>query len=210
MPAMYDLTGKRFGRLTVICRVGSKHKEVLWRCICDCGKKTDVTSSNLRYGHTKSCGCLRSDVPSAISKKHGLYGTHIYRTYYNMKNRCYNPNYYLFKSYGGKGITVCDEWLGENGLSEFYKWSMNNGYDESLSIDRIDNSKGYSPENCRWATMKEQQNNRTNNHLITINGVCRTLKQWSEKTGIPYNRLMSISIRKGDSAVCEVISHESI
>lgn len=103
-----------------------------------------------------------------------------------MKNRCYNPNYYLFQHYGGKGVTVCDEWLGENGLKNFAEWSLANGYSDTLSIDRIDNRKGYSPSNCRWVSMVDQQNNRSNNHIIIYNGESHTMAEWSRITGIPY------------------------
>ena len=186
-----DLTGKKFGRLTVLKQSGTKHKECVWECMCDCGNKTNVISSNLRKGHTKSCGCLNTERTKQANTKHGLYGTKIHSTYYNMKNRCYNPNYYLYKHYGGKGITVCDEWLGENGLSNFYNWSLKNGYADDKSIDRIDNEKGYCPENCRWTTMKQQQNNRTNNRIITVNGNSHTMKEWSEITGIGYGTIQS-------------------
>lgn len=191
----YELTGCRFGKLTVIEESGRKHKEVVWKCVCDCGKTTNVISSNLRTGHTKSCGCLVVDATKAANTKHGLYGSRIHRTYFNMKNRCYNPNYYLFKSYGGKGITVCNDWIGENGLINFFEWSMKNGYDDRLSIDRIDNEKGYSPENCRWATMKEQQNNRTNNHYITIDGERRTMRQWCDLHEINYPQFQNMIYR---------------
>lgn len=205
MSNKYDLHGTRFGRLLVIEESGRKHKEIVWKCKCDCGKYADVTSSNLRSGHTKSCGCLQIDRTKASNTKHGLYGSPIHRTYYNMKNRCYNPHYHLFFHYGGKGITVCDEWLGEKGLENFTEWSKSHGYSPYLSIDRIDNSKGYSPSNCRWVDMKAQQNNRTNNHIINISGISRTLKQWSEICKIPYFRLLNISRKRGDARVAEEI-----
>lgn len=186
MSKAIDLTGKRFGRLMVIKRVGTRHRECLWECKCDCGKSIDTISSNLRTGHTKSCGCLVMERTKETNTKHGLYGTRIHGIYTNMKTRCYNPKYYLFHRYGGRGISVCDEWLGENGLKNFYNWSMNNGYSEHMSIDRIDNDKGYRPDNCRWVSMKQQQNNRTNNRIITVNGEAHTMREWSEIRKINY------------------------
>ena len=180
-----DLTGQRFGDLLVLEECGKKRKEIAWKCICSCGKTTVVPGYYLRTGHTKSCGCkVASPRPKSFFYKH--HKEKIARAYINMKTRCYNSNYYLYKNYGGNGITVCDDWLGENGFENFYNWSFNNGYEEKLSIDRIDNSKGYSPDNCRWVTMKEQQNNRTNNRMLTANGETHTMSEWSEISKIPY------------------------
>lgn len=180
-----DLTGMRFGNLIVLEECGRKRKEVQWKCLCSCGNITYVPGYCLRTEHTTSCGCMKGKkTPKSFRYIHNK--DHINRAYTNMKTRCYNPNYYLFKHYGGKGITICDEWIGKDGFENFYKWSMQNGYKPSLSIDRIDNSKGYSPDNCRWVTMKEQQNNRTNNRLITANGETHTMAEWAEISGIPY------------------------
>ena len=207
MSRAIDLTGKCFGRLVVIRQAGHKRKELAWECLCDCGEKCVSCGYDLRSGKKTDCGNHRKEKLSASNKKHGLYGSKIHSTYYNMKNRCYNPKYYLFEHYGGKGITVCEEWLGEHGLENFYQWSIENGYQENLSIDRIDNSNGYSPENCRWVTMKTQQNNRTNNRLITINGQTKTMKQWADYYGASYSAIQS-KIYKGVpdvQAVLEVV-----
>ena len=154
--------------------------------MCDCGKTVVVSGYNLRSGKTKSCGCYMIDQTKKANTKHGMFGTSIYRTYSNMKNRCYNPNYYLYKDYGGRGISVCDEWLGNNGFSNFYEWSKENGYRPDLSLDRIDCDGNYSPQNCRWVDMVTQQNNRRNNHMITANGETHTMAEWSRITNIPY------------------------
>lgn len=183
-----DLTGKRFGKLVVIRENGRKRKEVQWECLCDCGKKVDVSGYNLRTGHTTSCGCMKGHTESHSFRYQHRHDP-IASIYTNMKTRCYNPNYYLFHHYGGKGITLCDEWLGENGFENFYRWSLLHGYQPGLSIDRIDNSKGYSPDNCRWVNMKEQQNNRTNNRLITAHGETHTMAEWSAISGICYGTL---------------------
>lgn len=184
-----DLTGRNFGRLVVIREAGRKRKEVAWECLCKCGKTVVVNGYALRSGHTQSCGCYAVDRAKAENTKHGMFGTLIYRTYANMKNRCYNPNYYLFKHYGGKGVSVCETWLGDNGFDNFYQWSLLNGYREGLSIDRIDNSKNYCPENCRWVDMTTQQNNRTNNRVITVNGETHTMAEWSRIKGIKYETI---------------------
>ena len=189
MSKKIDLTGKCFGRLTVVCEAGRKHKEITWKCICDCGKTTIVPGYQLRSGKTKSCGCYMVDQTKKANTKHGMFGKPIYRTYFNMKNRCYNPNYYLYKDYGGRGISVCDEWLGENGFSHFYEWAKKNGYQPGLSLDRIDCNGNYSPQNCRWTNMVVQQNNRRNNHIITANGKTHTMAEWSRITGIPYRTI---------------------
>ena len=106
-----------------------------------------------------------------------------------MIRRCHDPRRKDYHKYGARGITVCDEWLGENGFQNFRKWSFENGYSEKMSIDRIDNEKGYSPDNCRWTTMTVQQNNRTNNRMITVNGITDTMANWSRKSGIPYSTM---------------------
>ena len=120
--------------------------------------------------------------------------TRLYRIWEGMKQRCYNTNRPAYRIYGGRGITVCDEW--KNSFQAFYKWSMSNGYRDDLSIDRIDNDKGYSPENCRWATRKEQQNNCSNTIKVEINGTQKSLRQWAEETGIYFNTLYK-RYRKG-------------
>lgn len=159
MGRLIDLTGQRFGRLVVIERAGSSTSGfALWRCRCDCGKEIVVRGPLLRNGTTKSCGCFRSEVSRDSNTTHGQYGTRLYRIWYAMKTRTTNPHSENYKNYGGRGITVCPEWL--NDFAAFQMWALSHGYQDDLSIDRIDNDKGYSPDNCRWATAKEQRHNR--------------------------------------------------
>lgn len=140
-----------------------------------------------------------------VSTTHGAFGTHLYRAYTNMKTRCYNPHYYLYRHYGGKGITVCQEWLGNNGFENFRSWALQNGYSEELSIDRIDNALGYSPQNCRWVGMRTQQNNRTNNRMITANGETRTMAEWSRVSCIPYATIQSRLMSGWDEAAAVTV-----
>lgn len=182
-----DLTGCRYGMLTVIGFAGrSSSGNARWFCLCDCGKETVVQASALRSGLTNSCGCLRRKVASELHKTHEQRFTRLYAIWSNMKRRCQNRNNPSYKWYGAIGTTVCEEWRD---FEPFYKWAMANGYRDDFTIDRIDNSKGYSPDNCRWATAKEQSNNKRNNCLIEYNGKTQTISQWAEEYGLMYATL---------------------
>ena len=165
MSALKDLTGQRFGRLVVIGREGSTTKGLAtWRCLCDCGKETVTKGSCLRLGEAKSCGCWRGEVGRKHLTTHGRSRTRLWSVWCSMKDRCYNPRNKSYNRYGGRGITVCVEWRSD--FQAFYEWAIVNGYDENATkgqctIDRIDNDKGYSPDNCRWVDMKTQRHNRS-------------------------------------------------
>lgn len=174
--------GRRFERLEIIEYV----KGGRFICKCDCGNMTKVVPKNLLDGAIKSCGCLSIE----NSTTHGESKTRLYGILNGMKQRCYNPNTENYDDYGGRGITVCDEWLEDYTI--FRDWAMNNGYSEELSIDRIDNDKGYFPENCRWATDSIQNSNRRPNKkprnkiLWKINGETKPMTEWCEQYGLSY------------------------
>jgi hypothetical protein len=183
-----DLTGQRFGRLICIKDIGrNRFNEAIWECICDCGNTTNVDSSKLRKGNTRSCGCLQRERARESNFTHGLQfdkdgkTNRIYGIWRRMKQRCEDVNSSDYSRYGGRGIKVCDEWLE---FLPFYNWAIENGYRDNLSIDRISNEGDYEPSNSRWATRKEQNNNKRNNHLITYNNETKTLTQWAEQIGI--------------------------
>lgn len=196
MVKMIDLTGKRFGRLTVIEQSSSTERGLArWLCKCDCGNYCVSAGVDLRRGHVKSCGCLQKEQAKAVKTKHGLRYTKLNGIWKSMKKRCHNENELSYSNYGGRGITVCDEWKED--FQAFYDWAMANGYRNGLSIDRIDVNGNYCPENCRWATRKEQNNNTRSNHLLTYNGETHTMSEWAEITGMGYGTLQSRINRYG-------------
>lgn len=191
-----DLTGQRFGRLTVIERVENHGTEVAWKCQCDCGNTTKVSGHNLLRGATRSCGCLHKEAlakaRSICHMQHGGKGEKLYVTWQNMRKRCKNPNDKNYKNYGGRGILICEEW---NDYAKFREWATSNGYTpdlrgQALSIDRIDVNGNYEPSNCRWVNSKVQNNNRRNNKHITFDGETLTIAQWAERVGVNYQTLI--------------------
>lgn len=193
MPKVNDLTGKRFGKLTVIQRAeNDKYSHARWLCKCDCGNTKVVNGFNLCKGYTKSCGCYNSEIASERTKKvmtkHGFYNTKLYKIYSGMKNRCYNKQSKNYKNYGMRGIRICDEWL--NDYMCFHDWAMNNGYSDGMTIERNDVDGNYEPSNCKWITLHEQQFNKTDTHYLTYDGKTQSIAEWSIETGIKYSTLV--------------------
>lgn len=183
-----DITGNKYGKLTV---TGFSHRNknyrYYWKCKCDCGNEKIVERSQLKNEKTKSCGCLVKERATEANITHGMSGTKIYKIWYGMKTRCYNSVSPKYKNYGARGIEICDEWL--NSFETFYIWSMDNGYKEGLTIDRIDVNGNYEPSNCRWVDNKVQANNKTNNVYIIYNNKTQTLIQWCEELGLEPGKI---------------------
>lgn len=152
-----DLSGRRFGRLVAIRDVGSVRNRRIWECKCDCGNYTNVPATSLITGGTKSCGCLQQQTRVDSNVKHGFCGTRLYRIWKGMKSRCLYPSSTDYKWYGARGISVCREW---EKFEPFAEWALSNGYSDDLTLDRIDNDGDYTPCNCRWATISEQNKNK--------------------------------------------------
>lgn len=178
--------GKKFGRLTVEKAFRTRDKNgralIKWTLRCDCGNKVTIAPSKAVNGVQQSCGCLAHEMIGERSRKHGESHTRLFYLWVNMRYRCYDPKNKRYANYGGRGIKVCDEW--NNDYATFAKWARENGYRDDLTIDRIDVNGDYTPENCRWATWEEQANNKTNNHLLTIDGETKTMTQWAKQYGI--------------------------
>lgn len=176
-----DLTGKRFGKLIAVSIDHRKGCRTYWKCVCDCGNSRIVSTDHLRNGDTTDCGCYRKHI--SHYEKHGMSQTRLYTIWSLMKRRCLNSSTKEYKSYGGRGITLCDEWLESK---SFIDWALDNGYSDNLTLDRIDNDGNYCPENCRWVSRKVQSENRRSNRFITYNGETKTITQWAEDNGLKY------------------------
>lgn len=175
-----DITRKNFGRWTVISfSHNGKDKSPYWLCLCSCGTSKIIRGQSLKAGASKSCGCLRDEIIIKMKVSHGMRWSSIYQKWCSMIYRCTNPNSSAFKNYGGRGIAVCKSWLK---FENFYR-DMGD-CPKGLTLERIDNNIGYIKHNCKWATRKEQQNNRRCSTLISFNGKTLTLTQWAEELGI--------------------------
>ena len=212
MAEFVDISGQEFGRLFTVGYAGtmrSKSGRSLgpsYVCICSCGKQLIVRGASLLNGNSKSCGCMRTETLKRMGKEsiqkilanpkwrghhvHDGRRTELYSHWCAMKARCNNKNSANWHSYGGRGIKVCDEWQT---FPAFRDWAMANGYKDGLTIDRIDNDKGYEPSNCRWVTMKQQSRNTSRNLYFTIDGVRKSFSEWCEEYNVPsraiYQRL---------------------
>lgn len=189
-----DLTGIKFGRLTVVREAISKHPgRPEWECLCECGNVVFVTTPSLRRGATKSCGCFHKDRLKETASTHGLTHdkngrkTRLYVAWINMKGRCYKVNGKDYKYYGERGIKVCVEWL--HSYENFYNWAIHNGYKDNLTLDRIEVNGNYEPNNCRWATQEVQVNNSRRNRYIILNGRKQSLSRWCKEFEVGYDKV---------------------
>lgn len=183
MSKIRNLTGQKFGKLTVCNEYLRKKGQTYWLCKCECGNTKYVALSNLSSNKITSCSkCLTKEISLNFTPKR------LFNIFAHMKQRCYNPKSCNYNNYGGRGIKICDEWLNDS--KKFYAWAKENGYKDNLTIDRINVNGNYEPANCRWLTLKEQQNNRTNNRKITINNVTKTASQWAEYYNITHEGFM--------------------
>jgi len=181
-----DLTGKVFGKLTVLKEAARRNGRIVWLCLCECGNKSIIQTSNLTNGHTKSCQCLRRS-------KNGSSQLDVYNIWKGMIARCHKPQNEAYEDYGGRGIVVCKRW---HNIANFIA-DMKERPSSQHTIDRIDNNKGYSPNNCRWATRVEQGRNKRNNKIIKINGVEKCLSEWVEQYKTQHSMVYARIFRRG-------------
>lgn len=189
------MIGRKFGKWSVIGGLKKKGYTPFYKCKCECGTERFVNYYDLRSGKSTNCGCVRKETCRRLQFKHGFSNTRLERIYVGIKSRCYNPNQESYKRYGARGIRMCDEWF--NDPKTFYMWATENGYDDKLSIERIDVDGDYEPGNCRWATRHEQARNKSNNIIVTINGETKCLKDWSKEIDVPYSTLTKKIREKG-------------
>lgn len=188
-PNVVNMTGRTYGRLTVLERSDNdKRGNAMWLCKCECGNVKAILGGSLRQGSTRSCGCMLSELSkrrmTELLTKHGFSGKKLYSVYRAMRERCEKQTCKSYGNYGGRGISVCDEWKNDRAL--FFEWALKNGYQEGLQIDRIDVNGDYSPTNCRWITPQQNMNNVRKNIRFEHNGEIHTLAEWSSISGLPY------------------------
>ena len=184
MGKFQDLTGKRFGKLVALePQKREGQRSYYWLCKCDCGNNTIVLTNRLVSGKTKSCSCKKFEVGKEGAKYYHKNYVRLYSIWAKLRSRCERKNDNAYQNYGGRGISVCEEW---HSFENFMNWAIANGYSDKLTIDRIDNNGNYEPSNCRWADRMQQANNTRANRLLTYNGKTMTLSEWARELGI-YN-----------------------
>lgn len=187
MSVKIDLTGKTFGNLTVLrLAVDEPRKKKKWLCQCGCGREIVVSASNLKSGHSQQCRTCQLKAVQTGNVTHNQSGTKLYRVWNGIKTRCENPNSKSYPEYGGRGITLCPEW---HDAATFLEWAWANGYHEGLEIDRIDNDRGYSPDNCHWIPRKNNANNKRSSKYVEHGGEKRTVSEWASFFGVNYKNL---------------------
>jgi len=184
-----DIIGKKYNKLTCVKKDENKDKRYyIFRC--DCGNEKSIIAQNVVGGYSTSCGCVKS---KGNNTKHGGKGTRLYHIWKSMRERCNNPNTNRHHIYHDRGIRICEEW---DDFSVFREWALSSGYSETLTIDRVDGNLGYCPDNCRWATYREQANNSSNAKMITYNGKTQSQSAWGREFGI-HQSTISDRVRKG-------------
>ncbi len=200
-----DMTGQRHGRLSVIEMAGhNKHRQRLWRCVCDCGETTEVLGFLLRYEQTRSCGCLAREAIASVNKKHGKSKSQIWSMHRSMMDRCYLQTSTAYKNYGGRGITVCKRW---HDFENFY--ADMGDKPKGMTLERMDNDGPYTPDNVRWASYKDQANNRRSNVVLEFEGKKQTMQQWSDEMGLKIQTVWA-RLNRGwsvDRALTEEVRH---
>lgn len=210
-----DLTGQRFNRLTVVrfLEKGERTTRAYnWLCRCDCGNTVRASADKLNRRLQQSCGCLKEEMKprlGELTRKYKYSNKRLYSQYKAMIDRVFNVNRREYKNYGGRGISVCEEWLGESGYDRFAEWALSVGYDSNAergvcTLDRADVNKDYSPDNCRWVTNQTQQNNRRDNIRLEYRGESHTMAEWSRILDIPYTTL-AYHCRKKERSIQEVL-----
>lgn len=189
-----DLTGQRFGRLVALKEAGhNKEGRTMWQCKCDCGGEKVATTHDLRCGNTRSCGCVQRELSSW---KFGIPHKKLTGVYNGMKRRCYRKAEKNYEDYGGRGIKICEEWLGENGRERFVLWALNNGYCDGLTIERIDVNGNYEPKNCCWIKPELQAKNKRNTIRVEFNGEKMCLEDAVKASGLNWGTLYA-RVKKG-------------
>lgn len=182
MPKCKDLSGKKINYLSVLYfgeKIGNKN---YWVCQCVCGTIKSISADKLNANRAKSCGCLKNQLSAKARIKHGFSNTRLSRILNGIIQRCNNPNLKNYNNYGGRGISICNEWV--NNKSSFYKWAIDNGYNDNLEIDRINVNGNYEPNNCRWVDLKTQARNKRTSKVISYGSDKLTVAEWCEKINI--------------------------
>ena len=204
MRPIIDMTDKKFSRLLVLKKADKKNNKMRWLCKCDCGKELIVDGTKLRNGHTKSCGCLQKDTIRQMRKTHGYSRTPLYVRWTGIKQRCLNENHTSYDRYGGRGITICEEWLD---YAVFKEWAERNSFEPELELDRIDNNKGYEPDNCRWVSKKVNSQNRDSAVMLGRDKLTTTIKKLSKENNLSYTCLMSRYYRHKEKGLEQTIEN---
>lgn len=178
--------GDQYGRLTILFEVDKRNNRRQFRCRCTCGNEGIFRFTSLRFGHVKSCGCLKDEKSKTTHITHGKWHSRPYKIWHSMKQRCLNPNNAAYKYYGARRISICSEWITFEG---FYSWVLTSGYADHLTIDRIDVNGNYEPQNCRWATRGDQNRNTRRSKILVLSGTSMCQKDWAKKLGISNTTL---------------------